>query len=192
MPSPSRIPAIPSSMQLPPFAIATTIAEYPANQLDTRRIHVHACTSTEVSVLAFAKAAGVSGLDAWVVSRTVVFRKRGRMRRLWRDYNLSVVLGILFFITWFGQLVTQWFTWSSEQQEHNQPLELGEFLWEFWQSTLENWQSEFLQLFSFVVLAAIFIHRGSAESKDSDEEMQAALGRIEKRLKALERQGQQS
>ena len=114
------------------------------------------------------------------------------MRRLWRDYNLSVVLGILFFITWFGQLVTQWFTWSSEQQEHNQPLEFGDFLWEFWQSTLENWQSEFLQLFSFVVLAAIFIHRGSAESKDSDEEMQAALGRIEKRLKALERQGQQS
>ena len=102
------------------------------------------------------------------------------------------MLGILFFITWFGQLVTQWFTWSSEQQEHNQPLELGEFPWEFWQSTLENWQSEFLQLFSFVVLAAIFIHRGSAESKDSDEEMQAALGRIEKRLKALEGQGQQS
>jgi hypothetical protein len=60
------------------------------------------------------------------------------MRRLWRDYNLSVVLGILFFITWFGQLVTQWFTWSSEQQEHNQPLELGELLWEFCQSTLET------------------------------------------------------
>jgi hypothetical protein len=47
-------------------------------------------------------------------------------------------------------------------------------------------QSEFLQLFSFVVLAALFIHRGSAESKDSDEQMQKTLDRIERRLKALE------
>jgi hypothetical protein len=53
-------------------------------------------------------------------------------------------------------------------------------------STLENWQSEFLLLFSFVVLSALFIHRGSAESKDSDEQMQKSLDRIEKRLKALE------
>ena len=59
-------------------------------------------------------------------------------------------------------------------------------MWQFWESTLENWQSEFLQLFSFVVLASLFIHKGSAESKDSDEQMQQSLDRIEKRLKALE------
>jgi hypothetical protein len=108
------------------------------------------------------------------------------VKRLWRDYNLSVVLGLLFLLTWFGQLIAQWFTWADEQREHNQPLEVGQFLWQFWQSTLENWQSEFLQLFSFVVLAALFIHRGSAESKDSDEQMQKTLDRIERRLKALE------
>jgi hypothetical protein len=54
----------------------------------------------------------------------------------------------------------------------------------------ENWQSEFLQLFSFVVLASLFIHKGSAESKDSDEQVQKSLDRIEKRLKALERDDQ--
>jgi hypothetical protein len=32
----------------------------------------------------------------------------------------------------------------------------------------------------------LFIHKGSAESKDSDEQMQQSLDRIEKRLKALE------
>jgi hypothetical protein len=63
---------------------------------------------------------------------------------------------------------------------------VGAFLWQFWESTLENWQSEFLQLFSFVVLASLFIHKGSAESKDSDEQMQKSLDRIEKRLKAME------
>jgi hypothetical protein len=108
------------------------------------------------------------------------------MRRWWKDYNLGIVLGLLFLVSWVGQLVAQWFTWAHEQMDHNQPLEVGGFLWQFWQSTLENWQSEFLQLFCFVVLSALFIHRGSAESKDSDERMQRSLDRIEKRLQALE------
>jgi hypothetical protein len=37
-----------------------------------------------------------------------------------------------------------------------------------------------------VVLSAFFIHRGSAESKDSDERMQQSLDRIEKRFQAFE------
>jgi hypothetical protein len=108
------------------------------------------------------------------------------IKRLWRSYNLSLVLALLFLVSWVGQLLTQWFTWSNDQREHNQPLEIGQFLWQFWQSTLENWQSEFLQLLTFVVLSALFIHKGSAESKDSDEQMQKSLDRIERRLKALE------
>jgi hypothetical protein len=35
-------------------------------------------------------------------------------------------------------------------------------------------------------LPSLFIHKGSAESKDSDEQMQKSLDRIERRLKALE------
>jgi hypothetical protein len=54
----------------------------------------------------------------------------------------------------------------------------------FAQSTLENWQSEFLQLFAFVVLAALYIHKGSAESKDA-ETMEASLRRIEEHLATL-------
>src|SRR5215213_8911948 len=110
------------------------------------------------------------------------------MKRLWRNYSLSITLAVLFFLAWFGQLVTQWFTWANEQQEHNQPLEVGDFLWQFWTSTLENWQSEFLQLLTFVVLTSFLIHRNSPESKDSDDEMQRSLNRIEKRLKAQDEQ----
>ena len=47
-------------------------------------------------------------------------------------------------------------------------------------------QSEFLRLLTFVVLTSFLIHRGSPESRDSDDEMQKSLNRIEKRLKALE------
>jgi hypothetical protein len=111
------------------------------------------------------------------------------MKRLWRNYSLSITLAGLFFVSWIGQLVTQWFTWANDQQEHNQPLEVGDFLWQFWTSTLENWQSEFLQLLTFVVLTTYLIHCNSHESRDSDDKMQKTLNRIEQRLKALEGEG---
>jgi hypothetical protein len=112
------------------------------------------------------------------------------MKRLWKNYSLSITLAALFFLAWLGQLVTQWFTWANEQREHEQPLLVGDFLWQFWTSTLENWQSEFLQLLTFVVLTSFLIHRNSPESRDSDDEMQRALNRIEKRLKSLEEAGE--
>jgi hypothetical protein len=68
---------------------------------------------------------------------------------------------------------------------HGASPTIGGFLVAFGQSTLENWQSEFLQLFSFVVLSAVLIHRGSAESKDSDERMERTLQEIKERLDAL-------
>ena len=104
----------------------------------------------------------------------------------WKDFGLSIVLAILFLSTWLGQGISEWQTFTDEQRSHNQPVAVGDFTSEFLQSTLENWQSEFLQLFSFVVLSAVLIHRGSAESKDSDERMEAALKRIEARLEKLE------
>jgi hypothetical protein len=69
-----------------------------------------------------------------------------------------------------------------ERKAHGEPVVVEDFIGEFASATLENWQSEFLQLFSFVVLSALFIHHGSAESKDSDDRMEEALKRIEKRL----------
>jgi hypothetical protein len=75
--------------------------------------------------------------------------------------------------------------YTDDQREHGESVEAGDFFTTFAQSTLENWQSEFLQLFSFVVLAALFIHKGSAESKDTDEKLEASLRRIEERLGTL-------
>ena len=37
-------------------------------------------------------------------------------------------------------------------------------------------------MFSFVVMSALLIHKGSAESKDSDDRMEEALDRIEKKI----------
>jgi hypothetical protein len=59
-----------------------------------------------------------------------------------------------------------------------------EFLHSFLASTFDNWQSEFLQLLSFVVLATYLIHRGSPQSRDTEDEMAADIKAIRKNLGA--------
>ena len=81
------------------------------------------------------------------------------------DKGLAIVLGALFLASWAAQLIFQVFveneSWAA-----------------FWASTMENWQSEFLQLFTFMVLTSILIFRGSPESRDSDDEMHEKIDRI--------------
>ncbi len=127
------------------------------------------------------------GALVFVVHATIrsieVHRSRGRS--VWREFGLGLGLMILFFLTWLGHGIAQWQTATDEATSHGESLRTGDFVAEFAQSTLENWQSEFLQLFSFVTLAALYIHKGSAESKDGDERLEASLRRIEERLGTL-------
>jgi hypothetical protein len=102
--------------------------------------------------------------------------------KLWKNFGLSLGFCVLFFITWFAQGIAQWQRYTDEQRDHKEPVEVGDFVSDFTTSTLENWQSEFLQLFSFTIMAAVLIHKGSAESKDSDDRVEAALKRIEEKL----------
>jgi hypothetical protein len=107
---------------------------------------------------------------------------------LWRNYNLSIVLGLLFLVSWVLQTWTGWVEFQSQQEQHSQAAAIfGQegYIWTWAASTFENWQSEFLQLLTFVVLTTYLIHRGSHESKDSDEQVQRALERIERRLDEL-------
>jgi hypothetical protein len=120
-----------------------------------------------------------------MVRSVVIERRRLGLKKTWQNFGLSIALSILFFVSWVGQGIAQWQEFVADQRVHGEPTEIGAFVTRFAQSTLENWQSEFLQLFSFVVLAALLIHRGSSESKDSDERMEEMLKRIEKRLEAV-------
>jgi hypothetical protein len=111
--------------------------------------------------------------------------ERSSHRSVWREFGLSLTLLILFLVTWVSQLISEWQVFTDEQLAHGEDPAVGDFVSEFASSTLENWQSEFLQLFAFVVLAALYIHKGSAESKDSEEKMEASLRRIEEHLGTL-------
>ena len=94
------------------------------------------------------------------------------MRRVLRENGLSVVLVSLFLLCWVGLSVVGNHEYNSERQEHGQHgLAYFSYLGSahFWEATTENWESEFLQIFAYVLLTAFLFQKGSAESKKLDE-----------------------
>lgn len=115
--------------------------------------------------------------------------------RFFKNYALSLILGAAFLISWSGQAVSGWMEFKAEQLEHHQPAHvLGDdgYIWQFLSATFENWESEFLQLLTFVILSTFFIHRNSPQSRDGDDEMQARLKRIESLLEGKPVKGKKS
>lgn len=96
------------------------------------------------------------------------------MKNFFRNNGLSLVLFVLFFFTFLlGQSITGFWHFNDLQQEHGQPTTTySEYLLgsHFLEATMENWESEFLQMFFFVVLTVFLYQKGSAESKDPDKE----------------------
>jgi hypothetical protein len=109
--------------------------------------------------------------------------------RLWRDYGLSIAFGALFLASFIGHTYAGWMQYSADQQSHDeQPTVFGDsgYIWYWGEWTLQNWQSEFLEVAAMVVLSSFLIHKGSAESKDGDDEIKELLTKIEGRLSKLE------
>ena len=105
-----------------------------------------------------------------------------------RDYALGWVLLGLFVVFWIGQTFAGWEEFLAEQSEHGQVAQVfgeGGYVWNWARTTLENWQSEMLQLFAMVVLTSFLLFRGSPESKDGDDEMKETLARLERRLEEM-------
>ncbi|HEX2104500.1 MAG TPA: DUF6766 family protein [Solirubrobacteraceae bacterium] len=85
-------------------------------------------------------------------------------------YSNSLVIAMtsIWLLSWFGQSVTGWSEYNSDQLTHEEsPVSWLGYLGtaHFWESTLQNWQSEFLAVGSMVVLSIYLRQRGSPESK---------------------------
>ena len=93
--------------------------------------------------------------------------------RFLRNHGLSLVMLGLFFATFIvGQVVTGRNEYNEERHEHGQAVVgFAEYLGtgHFAEATAENWESEFLQMFVYVVATAFLYQKGSAESKDPDK-----------------------
>lgn len=63
-----------------------------------------------------------------------------------RRWAALFILVAFFVLSWGGQFVFQMQTAKQESEQHGQSFTMDEFFPQFWSSTFENWQSEWLQL----------------------------------------------
>jgi hypothetical protein len=92
--------------------------------------------------------------------------------RGWRTWvygnSLVLVMTAIFFASWFGQSVTGWTDYNDQQRDHDRaPVSWAAYLAraDFWEKTLQNWQSEFLAVGTMAVFTVYLRQRGSPESK---------------------------
>ena len=97
---------------------------------------------------------------------------------IWRRYGFFWVTLVLFLGSLIGHWMFAWFSFVSEQEAHNMPIEAADYLVQTARDTLENWQSEFLQLIWQVAGLAYLMHIGSPQSKEGDERKEEKLDRI--------------
>ena len=82
--------------------------------------------------------------------------------------SLAIVMGLIFLASWLAQSIAGRSAFNEEQLSNLQdPYTYVQYIVssEFWNRTLQNWQSEFLAVGSMVVLSTYLRQRGSPESK---------------------------
>ncbi|WP_416446668.1 DUF6766 family protein [Leucobacter sp. HNU] len=90
------------------------------------------------------------------------------LRRWLLGNSLLLVMGTVFVLSWLVQGLAGTVVANEEAAQHGQPLlSLGEYLLsaDFWNRTLQNWQSELLAVGSMVAFSIFLRQRGSSESK---------------------------
>ena len=90
----------------------------------------------------------------------------------WRTWvysnSLALAFGAIFLASWLVQSVTGWTEYNDRQEEHGDAhVSWARYLarLDYWERTLQNWQSEFLAVGTMVVFAVYLRQRGSPESK---------------------------
>ena len=92
----------------------------------------------------------------------------GGLRTRIYSNSLVLVMGSIWIASWGGQAITGRIAYNADQLDHQEAaVSLTQYLGssDFWNRTLQNWQSEFLAVGSMAVLAIYLRQRGSPESK---------------------------
>jgi hypothetical protein len=97
---------------------------------------------------------------------------------IWSRYGFAWVTAAFFVITLVGHWLFGWIAFVGEQKAHGMPINISDYVVEMMRDTLENWQSEFLQLIWQVAGLAILLHVGSPQSKEGDDRMEAKIDAI--------------
>jgi hypothetical protein len=82
--------------------------------------------------------------------------------------SFTIVMGLVFLLTWLAQSFASWTVFNDEQTAHDEEaVSWGEYVAssDFWERSLQNWQSEFLAVGTMAVFTIYLRQRGSPESK---------------------------
>jgi hypothetical protein len=82
--------------------------------------------------------------------------------------SLGIVMAGIFLLSWLAQSIAGLTAYNASQlAQHSDPVSWLGYVGsaDFWNRTLQNWQSEFLAIGSMVVLGIYLRQRGSPESK---------------------------
>jgi membrane protein implicated in regulation of membrane protease activity len=107
-------------------------------------------------------------IGAHAQQNSPAWAKLGDWRAAIYSNSLLIVMGLLFLGSWFAQSVTAWTEYNSEQREHDESgVSWAGYLAraDFWEKTLQNWQSEFLAVATMAIFTVYLRQRGSPESK---------------------------
>jgi len=100
----------------------------------------------------------------------------------WRKGYLWVTL-LFFLISITLHWIFGWQVFKDQQQEHGQAVVISQYISEMLRDTMENWQSEFLQLIWQVAGLALLWYAGSPQSKEGDirkeEKLDYIIGKLD-------------
>ena len=82
--------------------------------------------------------------------------ERKKNDTFFKRWGAVFILTAFFLVSWGGQLVAQIETEKNQSEQHGQQFRMEEFWPQFWSSTFENWQSEWLQLTTQALLISGF------------------------------------
>ena len=94
--------------------------------------------------------------------------RAGGLRTALYQNSLIIVMGLIWIGSWFAQSITGVVEYNADRLDHREgPVSWADYLTrpDFWEKTLQNWQSEFLAVGSMAILAVYLRQRGSPESK---------------------------
>lgn len=97
--------------------------------------------------------------------------KKGGIWLALYKHSLSIAFAVLFIISFILHFYGSLKDFNTEQLSKNEPAVTAlEYIGEsrFWFESLQNWQSEFLAVFSIVILSIWLREKGSPESKPVD------------------------
>jgi hypothetical protein len=110
--------------------------------------------------------------------RAVAEGKSLRQAGLWERFAFGWITAGLFVFSLIGHWLFGWFAYVAEQGDVGAPVEVGQYVIQMGRDTLENWQSEFLQLLWQVGGLAFFLFIGSTQSNESQHRQEEKIDAI--------------